>query len=435
MPPVTSSRMKVLVVGSGAREHALAWRISESPLVEEVLCAPGNAGTGAVATNVAVEIGDVRGLVALAKERGVGLVVVGPEAPLVAGLVDALEAVGIPAFGPSRGAAELEGSKVLAKELMAKYGVPTAGFRVFDDPDAATAYVLKCARPLVVKADGLAAGKGVVVAADAAEAIEAIDAMMRERVYGDAGRRVVIEEVLRGEEVSYHVVSDGTRYVALAAAQDHKRLGDGDLGPNTGGMGAYSPPPVVTPDVERKILARVIEPMLDGLRQEGRTFRGALFAGVMVVDGEPWTLEYNVRFGDPECEALMARFDGDLVPLLLGSARGDLADITPTFGAGAALCVVLAAAGYPVRVRTGDAIDGLDAVAQAAPGARVFHAGTKRDGEVVRTSGGRVLTVCAAGATLDEAAALAYRAADAIHFDGQQLRRDIGFRARTPKLD
>ena len=423
--------MKVLVVGNGAREHALAWRISESPLVSEVLCAPGNAGTSTVATNVAIEVGDRVGLVKLAKERAVGLVVVGPEGPLVAGFVDALEAAGIPAFGPSRAAAELEGSKVLAKELMAKYGVPTAAFRVFDDADEATAYVRECARPLVVKADGLAAGKGVVVAGDVAEAVEAIDAMMRERVFGDAGRRVVIEELLLGEEVSYHVIADGSRYVALAAAQDHKRLSDGDRGPNTGGMGAYSPPPVVTAEVEQKILKRVIEPMLDGLRAEGRTFRGVLFAGVMVVDGEPWTLEYNVRFGDPECEALMARFDGDLLPLLLGAARGDLGGITPRFGAGAALCVVLAAAGYPVRVRTGDVISGLEGVAAAAPGARVFHAGTKRDGELLRTSGGRVLTVCAGAATIDAAAELAYRAADAVMFDGKQLRRDIGWRARS----
>lgn len=423
--------MKVLVVGNGAREHALAWRISESPLVSEVLCAPGNAGTSTVATNVAIEVGDRVGLVKLAKERAVGLVVVGPEGPLVAGLVDALEAAGIPAFGPSRAAAELEGSKVLAKELMAKYGVPTAAFRVFDDADEATAYVRECARPLVVKADGLAAGKGVVVAGDVAEAVEAIDAMMRERVFGDAGRRVVIEELLLGEEVSYHVIADGSRYVALAAAQDHKRLSDGDRGPNTGGMGAYSPPPVVTAEVEQKILKRVIEPMLDGLRAEGRTFRGVLFAGVMVVDGEPWTLEYNVRFGDPECEALMARFDGDLLPLLLGAARGDLGGITPRFGAGAALCVVLAAAGYPVRVRTGDVISGLEGVAAAAPGARVFHAGTKRDGELLRTSGGRVLTVCAGAETIDAAAELAYRAADAVVFDGKQLRRDIGWRARS----
>ena len=423
--------MKVLVVGNGAREHALAWRISESPLVSEVLCAPGNAGTSTVATNVAIEVGDRVGLVKLAKERAVGLVVVGPEGPLVAGFVDALEAAGIPAFGPSRAAAELEGSKVLAKELMAKYGVPTAAFRVFDDADEATAYVRECARPLVVKADGLAAGKGVVVAGDVAEAVEAIDAMMRERVFGDAGRRVVIEELLLGEEVSYHVIADGSRYVALAAAQDHKRLSDGDRGPNTGGMGAYSPPPVVTAEVEQKILKRVIEPMLDGLRAEGRTFRGVLFAGVMVVDGEPWTLEYNVRFGDPECEALMARFDGDLLPLLLGAARGDLGGITPRFGAGAALCVVLAAAGYPVRVRTGDVISGLEGVAAAAPGARVFHAGTKRDGELLRTSGGRVLTVCAGAETIDAAAELAYRAADAVVFDGKQLRRDIGWRARS----
>lgn len=422
--------LKVLVVGSGAREHALAWRIAESPLVAEVVCAPGNAGTAEVARNVEVAATDVTGLVKLARAEGIGLAVVGPEAPLVTGLADALADAGVPTFGPSQRAAELEGSKVFAKERMAAFGVPTAPFRVFSDPDEATRYVREAGRPLVVKADGLAAGKGVVVAADADEAAEAIDAMMRRRVFGGAGVRVVIEEVLRGEEVSYHVVSDGTRYVALAAAQDHKRLRDGDLGPNTGGMGAYSPPPVVTADVEAKILARVIEPMLAGLRAEGRAFRGALFAGLMIVDGEPFALEYNVRFGDPECEVLMARWDGDVVPLLLGAARGDLSHVVPRFGAGSALCVVLAAAGYPGEVRTGDAIEGLDRVAAVAPGARVFHAGTRREGGRVVTAGGRVLAVCAGGDDVDAAAALAYRAADAIAFEGRQLRRDIGHHAR-----
>jgi phosphoribosylamine--glycine ligase len=422
--------MKVLVVGSGAREHALAWRISESPLVTEVLCAPGNAGTAEVARNVEVAATDVTGLVKLARAEAVGLAVVGPEAPLVAGLADALADAGVPTFGPSMRAAELEGSKVFAKERMAAFGVPTAPFRVFSDADEATRYVREAGRPLVVKADGLAAGKGVVVAADADEAAAAVDAMMRRRVFNDAGRRVVIEELLRGEEVSYHVVSDGTRYVALDAAQDHKRLLDGDAGPNTGGMGAYSPPPVVTADVEAKIRARVIEPMLEGLRREGRALRGALFAGLMIVDGEPMTLEYNVRFGDPECEVLMARWEGDVVPLLLGAARGDLSGVTPRFRAGAASCVVLAAAGYPGSVRTGDVITGLERVPEVAPGARVFHAGTRREGARLLTAGGRVLAVCAGGADIDEAVTLAYRAADVIAFEGRQMRRDIGHRAR-----
>jgi len=418
--------MNVLVVGSGAREHALAWRISESPLVTRVFVAPGNAGTSHVATNLDVSATDLPALVDAARAHDVGLVVVGPEAPLVAGLVDALQAAGIATFGPSRDAARLEGSKIFSKDFMSRHGVPTADYAAFDDAAAAETWIRSRAHAPVVKADGLAAGKGVVVAHDHAEAIAAVRACLVERAFGDAGARVLLEDRLPGEEVSYHVVSDGTRYVALAAAQDHKRLGDGDTGPNTGGMGAYSPPPVVTPEIEARILREIVEPTLDGMRAEGSPFRGALFCGLMIDAGVPRVLEYNVRFGDPECEVLMARWDGDVVPLLLGSARGDLSGVSARFANGAAMAVVLAAHGYPVSVRKGDAITGLDRVPD---GARVFHAGTKRSGERIVTDGGRVLTVCAGGATLADAQRLAYAGADAIAFDGKQLRRDIGWRA------
>ncbi|MBK8169787.1 MAG: phosphoribosylamine--glycine ligase [Sandaracinaceae bacterium] len=421
--------MNVMVVGSGAREHALCFRIAESPRAARVYCAPGNAGTSLHATNLKVDVNDAAAIVALAKEHAIDFVVVGPEAPLVAGVVDRLRDANILAFGPSEAAAELEGSKVASKEFMARHGVPTAGFAVFADADKACAYIKSAGRPLVVKADGLAAGKGVVVAKDAAEALDAVDSMMRMRAFGDAALRIVIEETLRGEEVSYHVVSDGERFVALAAAQDHKRLRDGDQGPNTGGMGAYSPPPVFTPEVEAKVIARVIEPTLRGMREEGRPFRGALFCGLMIENGEPTVLEYNVRFGDPECEVLMARFDGDVMPLLEGSARGDLSNVSIAWRSGAAMCVVLAAGGYPSSVEKDVPIHGLADVA-STPDVRVFHAGTRVQRDDVVTAGGRVLGVCASGATLDAAAKAVYGAVARISFAGMQYRRDIGWRAR-----
>lgn len=421
--------MRVLVVGQGAREHALAWKLSKDSGVSQVICAPGNAGTEAFAENVAVPASDVAGIVALAKAREVGLVVVGPEAPLVAGLVDACEAAGIAAFGPSAAGARLEGSKIFSKELMARAGVPTAGFRVFDDADEATAYVRAAGRPLVVKADGLAAGKGVIVARDADEAVGAIDAMLREGAFGAAGKRVLVEEQLVGPEVSYHVVSDGERYVALAPAQDHKRVFDGDEGPNTGGMGAYSPPPMVTPEIERAICTRVVEPTLAAMREAGTPFRGALFVGLMIVDGAPEVLEFNTRFGDPECECLMTRWQGDVLPLLLGAARGDLSGVALAWEAPASLAVVLASGGYPGRYDKGEAITGLDRAAEVE-GVTVFHAGTRREGDATVTDGGRVLTVTAIGQSLDEAAARAYRAADLIDFEGKHCRRDIGWQAR-----
>lgn len=421
--------MRVMIIGSGAREHALAWRLARDSRVDEVVCAPGNAGTATVARNLDVGT-DVASLVRAAIAEKIDLVVVGPEAPLVDGAVDAFEEAGIRAFGPSRFAARLEGSKVFAKELMARHGIPTAGFRVFEDADEADAYLREVGRPMVVKADGLAAGKGVIVAGDLDEGLVAVDQIMRQRAFGSAGDRVVIEEQLRGEEVSYHVVSDGARYVALAPAQDHKRAYDGDRGPNTGGMGAYSPPPIVDAAMEKKILERVVEPTLAGMAEEAQPFRGALFVGLMIVDGEPQVLEYNVRFGDPECEAMMARWKGDILPLLDGSARGDLAGVAPSWEAPCSLCVVLASGGYPGAYDKGKVITGLDEAA-AIEGVTVFHAGTARDGDRFVTAGGRVLTVTAAGDTLDQAAERAYRAADRIAFEGKHLRRDIGWRARS----
>ena len=420
--------MRVLIVGGGAREHALGWRLSQDSDVE-VIGAPGNAGIAAIGRTVPVDPSNAEQVVALAKKESADLVVVGPEAPLVAGVVDALRDHGIEAFGPNREAAQLEGSKIFSKEFMARHDIPTAGFAVFDDPDAATRYIEEANRPLVVKADGLAAGKGVIVAKNAAEAIAGVDRIMRERAFGSAGDRVLIEECLVGQEVSYHIVSDGERFIPLAPAQDHKRAFDGDEGPNTGGMGAYSPPPVVTAEIERKILERVVEPTLRGMAAEGRPFRGALFVGLMVVDGEPLVLEYNTRFGDPECQTLMTRWKGSILPLIHGSARGDFRGLTPEWEAPASLCVVLAAGGYPGSYEKGTPIHGLEA-ASALPHVKVFHAGTALQGDTVVTAGGRVLSVTAIGESIDQAAERAYEAVEMIDFKGKQLRRDIGWRAR-----
>jgi len=420
--------MRVLVVGGGAREHALTWKLSQSAQVAALFCLPGNAGTATLAQNLEGSANDLDAVVRAAKQHAIDFVVVGPEDPLVAGLVDRLRAEGILAFGPDRSAAQLEGSKRFSKELMAEAGVPTAAFRVFTDADEAERYVRRENRPLVVKADGLAAGKGVVVARDGEEAAAAIDTIMRKRAYGEAGDCVVIEECLRGQEVSFHVVADGERYVALAPAQDHKRVGDGDSGPNTGGMGAYSPPPVVSAELEQKILARVVEPTLATMKRRGTPFRGALFVGLMVEDGEPHVLEYNTRFGDPETEVMLVRWDGDLLPLLLGSARGDLSGVEARWSAPCALCVVMAAEGYPGSYEKGRRILGLDSAGQEAI---VFHAGTALVGEHVVSAGGRVLTVTATGQTVDEAAARAYTVAQQIHFEGAHYRKDIGHHARS----
>jgi phosphoribosylamine--glycine ligase len=423
--------VKVLVVGSGAREHALASRIARSTLVERVLCAPGNGGTAAIGENIAVDAEDVAAVVRAAKAHAVDLVVVGPEGPLVLGLVDALADAGILAFGPNKGAARLEGSKAFSKAFMRRHGVPTADAMVFGDAEAAAAHVRAAGRPFVVKADGLAAGKGVIVADSVEETIAAIDRLMRAREFGAAGDTVLLEERLLGEEVSFHVVLDGERGVALAAAQDHKRLLDGDLGPNTGGMGAYSPPPVVTSAVERKILDKVVQPTLAGLRAEGIFYRGALFIGLMIAGGEPFVIEYNTRFGDPEAEVLMARYAGDVLPLLLAAARGNLRDFRVQWDAPAAICVVLASPGYPGSSVKGLPISGLEAAARVT-GVEVFHAGTHREGDALVTTGGRALAVTAQGVDIDAAVKKAYAAVGCVELEGMQFRRDIAWRARRP---
>lgn len=414
---------RILIVGGGAREHALATALRE----HDVVIAPGNGGTARVARNVPVAATDVAGMVALAERERVDLVVVGPEAPLTLGLVDALAEKGIAAFGPTRASSRLEGSKAFMKEFLRRHGIPTAAFEVFTDPEKAKAHVRTAARPLVVKADGLCAGKGVVVAASTGEALEAIDRMMVTRELGDAGATVVIEELLPGEEASFHVVCDGKRGIALVAAQDHKRVFDGDRGPNTGGMGAYAPAPVVTQQVHDDVMRTVVEPTLRGMAAEGAPFRGVLFVGLMIEDGVARVLEFNVRFGDPETTVLVPMLDGDWLELLDAAARGDLSEVAVGIKPGAALAVVMAAEGYPAKPTTGDRVEGLD---RALPeGAFVFHAGTTAEGDGVVTSGGRVLTVGAYASSFEGARDVAYDAVSRVHFRGEHHRTDIGHRA------
>ncbi|HXX67790.1 MAG TPA: phosphoribosylamine--glycine ligase [Polyangiaceae bacterium] len=421
-----ASRARVMIVGAGAREHALGVAIARGG--HELLVAPGNAGTEAVGRNLPVAADDVGRLVDIAAAHRADLVVVGPEAPLSLGLVDALAARGLRAFGPTRAAARLESSKAFMKRFCERHGIPTAPFAVFDDADAAVRHTRASARPPVIKADGLAAGKGVFVPDTLDAACLAIDRIMCKREFGEAGRCVVIEERLEGEEVSFHVVCDGARAVALAPAQDHKRVGDGDTGPNTGGMGALAPTPVVTTDVEQRILREIVQPTLDGMAAEGAPFRGALFVGLMIERGMPRVLEYNVRFGDPEATVLVPTYDGDWFELLDASARGNLSGVGSMACRGAALSVVMAAAGYPGRPQIGDRIFGLDRPRPA--GAFVYHAGTRRlnDG-AVETAGGRVLAAGAHASTLEVAARLAYETVAQIQWTGEHHRHDIGRRA------
>jgi phosphoribosylamine--glycine ligase len=421
--------MKILVVGSGGREHALCWAIRRSPLCEALLCAPGNAGIAEFATLVPINVDAIDSLVAFAQDNAVDFVVIGPEVPLVLGLADRLEAIGIKAFGPSAAAAALEGSKGFMKDILAKYGIPTAGYGRFTDALAAKAFIRAKGAPIVVKTDGLAAGKGVVVATSLDEALAAVDAMMADKVFGAAGDELVVEEFLTGEEASFFAIVDGTTALPLAAAQDHKRVGDGDTGPNTGGMGAYSPAPVVTPDIVAKVMERCILPTVRGMAAEGKPYRGILFAGLMIDKGEPKLLEYNVRFGDPECQVLMARLTSDIVELMLAACNGRLAEKTVQWSADPALVVVMAAKGYPGQYRKGSVIEGLDEASQVE-GVRVLHAGTERNAEgKIVANGGRVLGITASGATVAEAQARAYRAIDRIRWPDGFCRRDIGWRA------
>ena len=421
--------MKILVVGNGGREHALAWVCRRAAGVAEVLVAPGNAGTATEpgVRNVPVAATDVAGLVALARAEGVGLTIIGPEAPLVAGVVDAFEAAGLKCFGPSRACAQLEGSKAFTKEFLRRHGIPTAAYRSFTRDSFDAAWLRAQRAPLVVKASGLAAGKGVVIAATVDEALATVQEMFAGR-FGDAGDTVVVEEFLEGEEASFIVMADGRTALPFASSQDHKRIGDGDTGPNTGGMGAYSPAPVVTPAVHARVMREVIEPTLAGLAADGMPYTGFLYAGLMIdATGAPRVIEYNCRFGDPEAQAVLARLRSDLPGLCLAAIAGELAGRTIDWDTRAALGVVLAAGGYPGEVRLGDAISGLDAAA-ALPG-KVFHAGTKlQDGRVV-TSGGRVLCAVALGERVAEAQRGAYALVGPIRFEGAQHRHDIGYRA------
>ncbi len=421
--------MRILVVGSGGREHALCWKIAASPLCDKIYCAPGNAGIAGVAECVPIGAEDIPALVTFAKEKAIDFVVVGPEAPLVAGLADALEAAGIATFGPSAKAAELEGSKGFMKDIAAKYHVPTAAYRRFREPEAAKTFARSLLVPVVVKADGLAAGKGVVIAESHAEADAAIDAIMRDRQFGEAGAELVVEEFLDGEELSFFALCDGAHALPLASAQDHKRVGDGDTGLNTGGMGAYSPAPVATPEIERRIMDEIVRPTVAGMAAEGRPFKGVLFAGIMVTKNGPKLIEFNVRFGDPECEVLMLRLKSDLLPALMAARDGGLNSFDLRWQDSAAVTVVMAAKGYPGKPETGTVIKGFDAAAKI-PGSVVFHAGTKLNaaGDII-AAGGRVLAVSAVAPDVKAAQMLAYQAVAAIDWPGGFCRRDIAHRA------
>jgi phosphoribosylamine--glycine ligase len=420
--------MKVLIIGSGGREHALVWKLAQSPEVRQLYCAPGNAGSRQLAENVPIAVDNIPALREFAEAQRIDLTVVGPELPLTLGITDAFAQRGLRVFGPTRAAAQLEASKAFAKAFMWELGIPTAEAVICHDLAQAQAYVRQHPGPLVVKADGLAAGKGVTVCQTPTEALHAVTQAMQERVFGDAGACVLLEEYLSGEEVSFHVLVDGETVLPLDTAQDHKRLADGDQGPNTGGMGAYSPAPVVTAALHARIMREIIEPTVRGMAARGMPYRGVLYAGLMIVDGRPYVVEFNARFGDPEAQALFVRLDGDMLPLLDGAASGRLRGLQAACLPDAAVCVVLAAGGYPGAYAAGAPITGLESVAQLAD-TWVFHAGTDvRDGQTV-TSGGRVLGVTARAPSVATAVQRAYQAVAHISWPGVHYRHDIGRRA------
>ncbi|HWM41090.1 MAG TPA: phosphoribosylamine--glycine ligase [Burkholderiales bacterium] len=419
--------MKLLVIGSGGREHALAWKLTQSPRVQKVFVAPGNGGTATENGVENVALSEIAELIAFCKKENIQLTVVGPEAPLAAGIVDAFRDAGLKIFGPSRAAAQLEASKDFAKSFMTRHRIPTAAHRTFERADEAKAYVGERGAPIVVKADGLAAGKGVVVAASVPEAHAAIDRMMTEKSLGAAGARLVVEQFLEGEEASFIVMSDGTHVLALATSQDHKRLRDGDKGPNTGGMGAYSPAPVVTPKIHARVMREIILPTIEGMAQDGAPYVGFLYAGLMIDrSGNPKTLEFNCRLGDPETQPIIVRLKSDLLDLIERALDGTLERAEAQWDRRAALGVVVAAAGYPEEPRKGDVITGLPIPDSDL---RVFHAGTRREGKALVTSGGRVLCVTALGDSVKMARAKAYDALEGIRFEGMQYRKDIAHRA------
>jgi phosphoribosylamine--glycine ligase len=419
--------VNVLLIGGGGREHALAWKIAQSPLLDSLYCAPAKAGIAAVADCVTLDVDNHAAVAAFCKDREIGLVVVGPEAPLVAGLADALEAAGILVFGPSKAASQLESSKGFTKDICAEYGIPTADYGRFTNADAAKAYAASQSLPVVIKADGLAAGKGVIIAQTRDAADAAIEACFS-GAFGAAGAEVVVEEHLAGEEASFFALVDGETALPLVTAQDHKRAYDGDTGPNTGGMGAYSPAPVMTEAVCKRLMDEIITPTVAAMRARGTPFKGVLYAGLMIQDGAPKLIEYNVRFGDPEAQALMMRLKSDLLPALIATAQGKLAGVGLDWHEDAALCVVMAAKGYPGPYEKGTEIKGLDEAA-ADPDVEIFHAGTKREGGKILATGGRVLGITARGKDIGEAQARAYAAVDRITWPGGFCRRDIGWRA------
>ncbi|BEN76198.1 MULTISPECIES: phosphoribosylamine--glycine ligase [Serratia] len=422
--------MNILIIGNGGREHALAWKAAQSPLADKVYVAPGNAGTTLEANleNVAIAATDIPALVAFAQSHDIGLTIVGPEAPLVIGVVDAFQAAGLKIFGPTQAAAQLEGSKAFTKDFLARHRIPTAEYENFTDVEPALAYVRSKGAPIVIKADGLAAGKGVIVAMTLQEAEEAVRDMLAGNAFGDAGHRIVVEEFLDGEEASFIVMVDGENVVPMATSQDHKRVGDGDTGPNTGGMGAYSPAPVVTDEIHRRAMDQVIWPTVRGMAAEGNTYVGFLYAGLMIAaDGQPKVIEFNCRFGDPETQPIMLRLRSDLVELCLAGAEGRLNEKTSDWDERPALGVVLAAGGYPGDYRNGEVIQGLPQ--QESADGKVFHAGTRLQGDDVVTSGGRVLCVTALGDTVAQAQQRAYQLAEGIQWPGSFCRKDIGYRA------
>lgn len=419
--------MNILVIGAGGREHALCWKIAQSPLLKSLYCTPGNGGTADIASCVALDEADHAAVISFCKDHEIDLVVVGPEAPLVAGLVDDLTTAGVLAFGPTKGAAQLEGSKGFTKDMCAKYGIPTAAYGRFDNAEFAKNYILEQGAPIVVKADGLAAGKGVIIAQTVEEALEAVDVIF-DGAFGAAGAEVVVEEFMTGEEASFFALADGKTTLALDTAQDHKAVGERDTGPNTGGMGAYSPAPVMTDDMCKRVMDEIILPTTKAMADMGHPYKGVFFAGLMITDTGPKLIEYNCRFGDPECQVLMSRMTTDLIPLLAASAKGELEGLSIDWSDDVALTVVMAAKGYPGPYSKGSEISGLSA-AEATGNARIFHAGTKLDHGQVVSNGGRVLNVTALGATTTEAQQAAYNAVSKVKWDDGFFRKDIGWRA------
>lgn len=422
--------MKILIVGNGGREHALAWKVKQSAKVEKVFVAPGNAGTALEASveNVTIAVDDIAGLLAFAQQQAIDLTIIGPEIPLVLGIVDSFQQAGLACFGPSAQAAQLEGSKTFCKDFMIRHHIPTASYQSFTDQQQAIAYIEQHGAPIVVKADGLAAGKGVIVAQTEAEAIAAVEDMLSGNGFGEAGHRVVIEEFLQGEEASFIVIADGQHALAMATSQDHKARDNGDKGPNTGGMGAYSPAPIVTPEIHQRVMRDVIEPTLKGMAADGLPYTGFLYAGLMITpDGNIKVLEYNCRFGDPETQPIMMRLKSDLVELCLAAVAGNLDTIHTDWDERVALGVVLAAGGYPDAYQSGAIISGLPAVDDE--NSKVFHAGTKQVGDDIVTAGGRVLCACALGDDIQTAQKNAYTLANKIDWNGVYYRTDIGFKA------